>query len=1830
MSIEPLEERALLAVFHVSEATGFDTNDGSAANPFRSIQAALVAAATTDDGDDHIKVEEGTYDSAVYDLAIDMNASDELDNLKLEGGYVAGSGFATRDTVNNPTIYVPQGAGAAVTIGDANVTLDGFQFTFDGTADGVVVAADDATLIDLSVTNAKDGISAASVANLTINGVKSNNNFGDGFSLTAMTGTLTIDSSEAISNVDWGLLVSGADSVGVSNFNAGVNGGGGLSLTTSATGAVDLSDVNASSHGLQVGISLGTVGDVTATNVTSNASLQGLVISSAASFTDTDGTYSNNRDGGIQLSTIGGAIELTNTSADNNNTDADGVGDGLVINTSATSNVTISGGSYSANRNGIVISASASLSSSSVTADNNSDGIGLSAAVTGNATITAGSYNGNGTDGIRLNVTTGDVLINGGATASSNGDHGIQVTASAATGDVTITSVTASGNDDHGILVNSAALFSGTSITANDNDDDNNGTGNGLRLLSIDGAVTLDDVTALENATGLTVDGAGSFSDTNGNYSNNDDGGIVLIAIAGTIELTNTTADANNFDADFVGDGLTVNGSATSDITITDGSYSNNRNGILIASSASLTSDSVTVDNNSDGYGLMATVTGNATITAGSYDSNGFSGLRLDVSSGDVSITGGTTANDNGDHGIQLTASAATGDVTITSVTASDNNDHGILVNSARSFTGTNITANDNDDDDNGTGDGLHLLSITGAVTLNSVTAQGNDPGLLVNGAGSFSDTDGNYSNNNDGGIVLIAIAGTIELTNTTADNNNVDADALGDGLNISSSPTSNITISGGSYSGNVNGIVIASSASLDIDSVTVDDNTAGYGLQATVSGNATITAGSYSNNLGGDGAKLTAGGDVSIDGGSFVNNFGDGAEIDANGNVRVDNFTLVSGNKRGMVVIGAASFSDTDGNYLNNDDGGILLEDIAGNVTLTRTVADNNDFDGNGTGDGVRATKNFNAYAIGGALNVLGAKFRDTNASLTVRQQSGLFVEDIASDVSIGNSGLDNTVATSNVQYGVRIKGVDTNLVTVSDANLSNNGGDGAHFENILDLTVTSVTASDNGGHGFLSTIILGAVKFEGGQYNGNSLNGIDLFLAPGTTVELNDVTAGVVGNGNGGVGFKIDSASPAILSLILEDLSMADNDAANAPNDVGGLLAKPVTSLLYRPSSLPANVLAADLVELTGTHIAHTRNGVAQQRIGYASIGTMTVSTLDGDDTINVRGDLGAIPITDLDLFAGSGNDQLKVIEPAAGAFPTVDIFGETGQDNVEIFLGRAGIATTMSFDGGVDADWDTFTVYTRSAANSTITIDHAQVVALVPGTKTINYANVSGLNVVSNGGHDHFTINESLAPAHTSDPASFPRVVGVYGQNGNDTVTLNLGRHASPTSFNVVGGAGVNELRLFTHNDSADQVVMTESAITNVLKTVSYAGLNRVNIDTKGGDDSVSVIQPAVGTFPSFITLETQAGNDSISIRMGLPTNATLFDIKAGTGADDRLVVSTGSGHADVVNINNERIETLLGPVHSAEDVKLIKYAGIDYLKMSTAGGKDTITVSSTGTPPLPKSVHLFTEDEDDSVTINMRNIGPGNTVLVDGGNGNDFIVANLPADASLAIPPKANPNDPPQNMSVAINAVFPDLRIRGGAGDADKFVVRDVLGRGTQMEVDNESSGARLTVDTAIECVQYYGFDGNDHIRHLAQTNSFMDGGLGDDTLTGGNLADLIFGGAGKDRLIGGPGDDYLFADFNAQGVETIDSGDYLDPGTGFDTYVSRGIDHITGFEVAEGEQGRVQQDGATFDVIFWLIANFNKTEYKTLTAEALLGQALSKTCAQKLDFTPSPG
>ena len=104
------------------------------------------------------------------------------------------------------------------------------------------------------------------------------------------------------------------------------------------------------------------------------------------------------------------------------------------------------------------------------------------------------------------------------------------------------------------------------------------------------------------------------------------------------------------------------------------------------------------------------------------------------------------------------------------------------------------------------------------------------------------------------------------------------------------------------------------------------------------------------------------------------------------------------------------------------------------------------------------------------------------------------------------------------------------------------------------------------------------------------------------------------------------------------------------------------------------------------------------------------------------------------------------------------------------------------------------------------------------------------------------------------------------------------------------------------------------------------------------------------------------------------------------------------------------------------------------------------------------------------------------------------------------------------------------------------------------------------------------IEAHGFSGNDTISVAAPANvpTYVLGGGGNDTLTGGDQQDNLVGGGGKDHLIGNSGDDrhsvglghdYLLGGGHKDRLYGGDGNDTLHGGTGADRFYGDAGDYV---------------------------------------------------------------
>ena len=153
---------------------------------------------------------------------------------------------------------------------------------------------------------------------------------------------------------------------------------------------------------------------------------------------------------------------------------------------------------------------------------------------------------------------------------------------------------------------------------------------------------------------------------------------------------------------------------------------------------------------------------------------------------------------------------------------------------------------------------------------------------------------------------------------------------------------------------------------------------------------------------------------------------------------------------------------------------------------------------------------------------------------------------------------------------------------------------------------------------------------------------------------------------------------------------------------------------------------------------------------------------------------------------------------------------------------------------------------------------------------------------------------------------------------------------------------------------------------------------------------------------------------------------------------------------------------------------------------------------------------------------------------------------------------------------------------------GTAAADDIVV-SVVGDEIVVNVNDVQTGSFATVD--VTRVDIFGLAGPDNIEVNGLINTFICGGLGSDTIIGGDLRNEIEGGGGNDTILGGPSIDDITG---GAGFDIIDGGagnDIIDGGT-FDDMLfgGSGDDIIRGGDGADmingggGDDTLLGQDG----------------------------------------------
>ena len=458
----------------------------------------------------------------------------------------------------------------------------------------------------------------------------------------------------------------------------------------------------------------------------------------------------------------------------------------------------------------------------------------------------------------------------------------------------------------------------------------------------------------------------------------------------------------------------------------------------------------------------------------------------------------------------------------------------------------------------------------------------------------------------------------------------------------------------------------------------------------------------------------------------------------------------------------------------------------------------------------------------------------------------------------------------------------------------------------------------------------------------------------------------------------------------------------------------------------------------------------------------------------------------------------------------------------------------------------------------------------VPILGGKATV--ANTARIQVFGQDGNDTITMNESNGALPAAD---------LFGGNGNDTITGGsgndqiFGQAGNDTLLGkggfdfLFGGAGND---ILTGGDADDQV-FGEAGDDRMIwnpgdDTDMYeGGAGNDTTEVNGGNGAEVFTTTANGTRVRFDRLDPAP----FSIDMGTMENLVVnmnggddsFSATGNLAALIKVTVDGGTGNDTILGSNGN--DTLLGGdgndfIDGQQGNDFINLgAGDDVMQWDPGDGSDTVE-GGAGTDKMlfngSAGNEIFNISANGGRTLFTRNLG---TITMDLNDIETIDLNALGGTDTLTVADLSGTDVKNVNVNLAGT-------IGGSAGDAaaDTVIVNgtngndivDVFGAGSSVSVLGLASNVNITnSEGANDTLVISTGAGNDGI-----TATTMPAGVIKLTIDAGAGDDTILGSSGADTILGGDGDDFVFGD-NGNDVAFLGAGDDVfqwDPGDGNDT------------------------------------------------------------------------
>jgi len=485
-------------------------------------------------------------------------------------------------------------------------------------------------------------------------------------------------------------------------------------------------------------------------------------------------------------------------------------------------------------------------------------------------------------------------------------------------------------------------------------------------------------------------------------------------------------------------------------------------------------------------------------------------------------------------------------------------------------------------------------------------------------------------------------------------------------------------------------------------------------------------------------------------------------------------------------------------------------------------------------------------------------------------------------------------------------------------------------------------------------------------------------------------------------------------------------------------------------------------------------------------------------------------------------------------------------TGNDGANVtFVGAGGNDTLTGKSGN-----DIFR-YSGTAGGSDAVVggDGYDVIQATAASTTIGLSSISEIEEISGGGFAGVALQFGAGnDVLDSNTTYINGIATIRAGAGNDTI---IGTYGNET---ILGEDGNDFIQGGSGADVLNGGIGTD--------TVSYAGswnvltINLATNTVDGGDatgDTITGFENVIGS----------DYNDSITGSSGanVMTGGAGDDVMSGGGGNDTFRIGVGSG-VDAIS-GGTGTDTVL----FVEDNAVLMLSSFASVEAINASGVSNATIAGTEL----------------NNTFNFSAVTMTNVAGIFGLAGNDTVTGSAGAD-------------------IVIGGDGNDI-LSGGNGD-DIFRYEDsdegfdnLNGGGGTDTVEATASGVTIGL-SAVSGIEIFNGYGDTILLGSTTANTFnfttvtlngiasIDGGGGNDTITGTASYDIIYGGSGADRLSGYLGSDVLFGDAG---------NDIFDFNSVFDSDDTNGSDTIADFV-----RGQDKIDVTTID------ANANVTADQNFT------------------------